>query len=183
MSERYKRMPSYVHTRSGKLVDPLDLKPEDVCIEDIAHALGNQCRWTGHTSEFYSVGQHSVLASHIVPEEDAWDALHHDDPEYLLQDMAKPLKNHPRLGQAYRGAEKRIERVIAEVFQVNFPLPPSVKEADVRLLVTEARDLVHGTEGWTYYQDIKPLDDTITPWSPRRARREFLSRYEQLKPW
>lgn len=173
-------MPSKVHTYTGRWIDPLDLKPEDVCIEDIAGHLGNQCRWSGGTREFFSVAQHSVICSHMVEEDIAWEALHHDDAEYILQDMAKPLKNHKHLGRAYRGLEKRIEKVIAEVFNLIYPFPPGVKVADTILLVTEARDLVHGTDDWTYYKDIVPADFKIVPWSPRRSRKEFMLRYEVL---
>lgn len=183
MPEKYERMPSLIHTYSGLMVDPLDLQPGDVCIEDIAHALANQCRFSGHTSTFYSVAQHAVLVSRVVPPPFAWDALHHDDPEYILQDMAKPLKNHPSLGQAYRAAERRIERVIGEVFGVTFPVPPAVKEADILLLVTEARDLMHGTDTWAYYNDVVPANFTITGWSPKAAEKKFMQRFEELTDW
>lgn len=179
--QKFERMPSRIHTFSGRMVDPLDLQPEDVCIEDIAHALSCQCRFSGHLRDFYSVGQHCVLASRIVPPEFALDALLHDAAEAYLQDMAKPLKNHPRLGQAYRGAEQRIEAVIGEVFGVTFPFPGPVKEADIRLLVTEARDLLHGTDDWAYYRDVEPLPARIVGWSPKRTERTFLARYATLK--
>lgn len=175
-------LPSQIHTRSGIFVDPLNLKVEDIRIEDIAHHLGNQCRFSGATSEFYSVAQHSVLASRIVAPEFAYDALMHDSAEAYLQDMARPLKNDPRFGQTYRGAEARAERVIAEALGVRFPMPPEVKKADEIMLVTEARDLMHGTKGWSHFTDVEPLPDTIKPWSPSRARREFLKRYERLAP-
>ncbi len=181
MPPKLERMPSYVHTYSGLMVDPLDLQPEDVCIEDIAHHLANQCRWSGATKYHYSVAQHAVLCSQVIDKPFKWDALHHDDAEYILQDMAKPLKNDPYFGQAYRGAEARAEKVIGEVFGVTFPFVPEVKEVDILLLVTEARDLMHGTKDWTYYTDIEPLKMEIKPWTPKRAEREFLARYEQLK--
>ncbi len=173
-------MPSYIHTFTGKWVDPLNLRVEDVDPTDIMHALSNQCRWSGHTREFYSVGQHSVLCSFVVPPEFAWDALWHDGAEGYLQDMAKPLKNHPRLGQAYRGAEQRIEKVIGEALGVTFPFPGPVKDADLVLLVTEARDLVHGTDRWVHYKEIEPMEATIVPWSPKKTFKNFVRRYEQL---
>jgi hypothetical protein len=121
-----------------------------------------------------------VLCSRIVAPGFEWDALHHDDAEYLLQDMAKPLKNHPVLGAAYRQVEAQIEQVIGPVLGVCFPHPPEVKEADIIMLVTEARDGMHGTDDWENYRDVEPLAQHIKPWSPRRSRREFMLRYKAL---
>jgi len=174
-----KNMPSFFTTYTGKWVNPLDLDPKDVCVEDIAHHLAQQNRWTGATQMPISVAQHSCIVSDIVPPEDAFDGLMHDGAEYLLQDMAKPLKSDPRLGQAYRGAEKRIERVLAPLYGINFS-NPRVKRADLVALVTEARDLHHGHEHWTYYQDVPCLPITIQSWSERKAEREFLKRFHAL---
>lgn len=44
----------WIQTYTNKQFWPLDPRPEDVCIEDIAHALSLQCRFTGHVREFYS---------------------------------------------------------------------------------------------------------------------------------
>lgn len=170
-----------IHTFTGRLVNPLDLQPEDVDIVDIAHALARQCRFSGHTKEFYSVAQHSVICSKIVESGFERDALMHDASEAYLQDVARPLKIHPSFGQSYRGAEKRAEKVIAGVFGTNFPMKPEVKVADNLALVTEARDLMHGTAKWSqFYQEIPPLSEVIVAWTPRRAEREFLERYQKL---
>jgi hypothetical protein len=174
------RIPSFFTTYTGKWVNPIDLQPEDVCIEDIAHHLSQQNRWTGGTLLPINVAQHSCMVSDIVPPEDAWDGLMHDGPEYLLQDMAKPLKSDPRLGQAYRGAEKRIERVLAPLYGINFN-NPRVKRADLVVLVTEARDYhCHARGQWTYYRDVPALPDRMKIWSPKRAEREFLRRFNRL---
>ena len=180
-------MPPHVHTFSGLLINPLDLQPEDVVLEDIAHHLSNQCRFSGGTRWHYSVAQHAWIVSYdseVVSAGREWDALHHDDAEWVLQDMAKPLKTDPRLGQAYRGCEKRIERVLAPILDVTFPLEDPdkcvVKAADIRCLVTEARDLMHGHEHWTYYSDIVPYTTTIKKWSPEKAKRKWLARHHEL---
>lgn len=170
---------SSIHTFTGLLVDPLDLKPEDVRIEDIAHALSNQCRFQGHTSAFYSVAQHAVLVSRLVPPQDALAGLLHDASEAYLQDMARPLKVDPYFGKTYRGAESRAQRMIEGVFGLGHE-PQSVKDADLKVLVTEARDLMHGTEEWPYYQTETPLDMVIVAWGPNRAERGFLRRFEAL---
>lgn len=39
-------------TASGRRYWPADPRAEDICIEDIAHALAHQCRFGGHVSRF-----------------------------------------------------------------------------------------------------------------------------------
>jgi hypothetical protein len=45
--------PQFILTYTGKLVYPLSPRHEDLEIEDIAHALSNICRFTGHSREHY----------------------------------------------------------------------------------------------------------------------------------
>ena len=112
--------------------------PDDVHIVDIATALSRECRYAGHASHFYSVAQHSVLCSRIVPPELAIEALLHDAAEAYIKDIPTPLK---RQLPDYKEIEARFDWVI----RVHFGLPeipsPAVKEADNILLVTEVRDL------------------------------------------
>lgn len=82
---------SYIQTLSGKHFNYLDIQQDDIVIEDIATALSHICRFAGHLPEFYSVGQHSVLTSHLVPQEFALEALLHDAAEAYLQDIPHRL--------------------------------------------------------------------------------------------
>lgn len=68
---------SFIQTFSGKHFNYLDIQQDAIEIEDIANALSNICRFAGHLPEFYSVGQHSVLTSQLVPQEFALEALLH----------------------------------------------------------------------------------------------------------
>ena len=43
----------HIMTFTGKRFYYLDIKPDDICIEDIAHALSNTCRYNGHCKQFY----------------------------------------------------------------------------------------------------------------------------------
>jgi 5'-deoxynucleotidase YfbR-like HD superfamily hydrolase len=172
-------IPPKIHTYTGKMVDVTNLRKRDIDIQDIAHALSNQCRFSGHTNKFYSVAQHSVLVSRLVPEDQRLGGLLHDAPEAYLQDMARPLKMHPRLGQAYRGMESRVQKVMEDYFKTAL-LTEEIIAADNVVLVTEARDLMHGVKGWGYYTDIEPLKATIIPWSPARAKSEFMLTYLRL---
>lgn len=148
-------------------------------IQEIAHALSNICRFTGHCREFYSVAQHSVFVSRIVPPEDALAGLLHDAAEAFVGDMAKPLKV---LLPQYKEIEDRVEAAVFKRFGLPAKLPASIKPADLRMLATEQRDLMRVGEGhvWTMLKGIDPLEERISAWSSAQAYRVFLQRYQEL---
>jgi hypothetical protein len=129
-------------TFSGKQIDPLNPDPASINITDIAHALSNQCRFTGHVREFYSVAEHSIRCIDLVPQEDQAWALMHDASEAYLSDIARPVKYQLGLGDIYREAEETLMVVIAERFGLPWPMPESVHEADDIMLRSEQRDLM-----------------------------------------
>ena len=49
-----------IMTYSKKLVNPYNIQPGDIDIEDIAHSLSLTSRANGHFKHFYSVAQHSI---------------------------------------------------------------------------------------------------------------------------
>ncbi len=79
---------------SGHDIDPLNVKPADITIEDIAHGLSMTCRFAGQCRLYYSVAQHSVLVSTLVPESMALWGLLHDASEAYLGDIYGPLKQY-----------------------------------------------------------------------------------------
>ena len=174
-----------IQTVSGRWVDPLAPRPDDLDIEDIAQALSNQCRFGGHTRVFYSVAQHSAIVCDLVLErgadpETALAALLHDAGEAYLVDLPHPLKHRSELGPPYRRAEARLEAAIQERFAVG-PLDPSLKPLDRSLLATE-RALFTSTDGrWPELDGFEPLDMDIEPWPAPRAKEEFLARFGRLQ--
>lgn len=172
-------MPSanaWIRTFSGRQFHVLTPAPAEVCIEDIAHSLSMQCRFVGHVSSFYSVAEHSVRVSHKCSQHPLY-ALLHDSGEAFLGDLSAPLKHQPEMAE-YRGAEKRVMAAVCEKFGLPLDEPQEVKDADRRMLLTEARDLGLDVTGW--YTEFSPFEEKITPWSPARAEREFLDRYAEL---
>jgi hypothetical protein len=81
-----------IQTHSGGTFDLLNPDPADVRTEDIAHALSQIARYTGHTDTPYSVATHSVHVSQIVRSGLASLALLHDAAEAYLGDWSTILK-------------------------------------------------------------------------------------------
>lgn len=182
------RRGDWIQTWTLRQFWPLDPRPEDVDLRDVAHALSLVCRFTGHVNEFYSVAQHSVLVSQRAMElarlcgEDMllhgrWGLLH-DASEAYLVDVARPVKRLPEMA-AYRRAESDLQRVICARFGLPPAEPELVKRADVEILYTEARDLFSGVHpAWQWGAD--PLPQTIRPMSPEMAELAFLAKFDEL---
>jgi hypothetical protein len=169
---------AWIQTYMGRAFWPLDPKVEEIDIVEIAHALSNTCRFGGHTSTFYSVAQHSVMVSRIVPPADAKWGLLHDAAEAYIGDMLRPLKHNPT-GRHFRGIEARIMRCVCDCFDLPYRQPESVSDADLRLLATEKRDLMaQAPQSWKLAAE--PIPQEITPWVPRVAKENFLNRADEL---
>lgn len=162
-------------------------RPEesDVTIEDIASALSNVCRFSGHLPRFYSVAQHLVNTSHIVSDENRFTALMHDTAEAFTNDLPTPLKWALPI---FKELEGKIEGAMGDKFGFQFPYPPEVKEADTIMLMLEKYYVKEDNSVWPMYEQwtkkklaryLSLVD--LDSWQPRRAKREFLERYFELK--
>jgi hypothetical protein len=173
---------SVLRTYSGRNFDPLSRTPGKIDIEDIAHALSNICRYTGHCSKFYSVAQHSVIVVRIIkgfggPKEVQLQGLLHDATEAYMNDIARPLKLTAVM-DAYRSAEHDLERVLAKHWGFETLTPEPVKLADRICLATEARDLMGDPKDWNI--GVGPIQMKIDPLPPESAKKLFLTQYNEL---
>lgn len=137
----------YIETYTGEKFYFLNPTPEMIHIEDIAHALANQCRFTGHSNKFYSVAEHSIHVSHLCKNKMA--GLLHDASEAYLTDVASPVK--PFLHN-YKNLEDKLMKAIATKFSFPYPFEEEIHVADKIQLLMEARHLIRskGTD-WTNY--------------------------------
>lgn len=166
-------------TVSGHYFNLLEPRLDDIRVIDIAHALGNCARFAGHSRAFYSVAQHSVLVSQIVPPEHALQALLHDAAEAYVGDMTSPLK---RLVPVFGRIEQRIWNVISRKFNVPATLSDEVRRADLVLLATERRDLMNEQQArWGILDGITPMATVIKPWAPAEAMFKWACRFEEIE--
>ena len=170
-------------TRSGHYFNLLEPHTSRFSLADIAHALAHICRYTGHTRRFYSVAQHSVHVSYLVPPEHALAGLLHDAAEAFIGDVSTPLKH---LLPDYKVIEQRIEAAIFARFGLPATLPPCVKQADLVMLATERRDLMPANgDQWAILKDIEPRRKPGTPLTSEQAYEALRDRYSELtgKVW
>lgn len=177
---------------SGRTVDLMNLRPEDVNVLDIAHSLSRQCRYNGHVGGFLSVARHSLWVAdrmeemavvnqnvHIIAARDGkaadrlvalWEmaGLLHDAAEAYIGDLVRPLKHGPEMGRIYKETEAKIEAVIAEVFDIgDHGFPPEVRDADNYVLLE--RELGGEHQRWVWSS------------TPDEDEAEFLARFRSLQ--
>jgi hypothetical protein len=173
-------------TFSGLKFYPLDPRPEAVCLQDIAHALAHICRWTGHTAYHYSVAQHAVqvaLAVEQMAPDLALLALHHDDAEAYIGDIARPWKRNLYVMETVPVdvVEEQVRAVILETLGIHAS-PEAwavIQAADNRILQAESDALMpHHPEFPSFGR--KPLACSMERMWPDSARDSFLFHHNRL---
>lgn len=158
-------MADYITTFSKVHFTPLEPKPCDISIKDIAHALSLMTRANGHFPKFYSVGQHCI---HCCEEACARGyskraqiaCLIHDASEAYLADITRPVKQHlPK----YKEIEKNLQASVFEKYMGTLSEEEQRiwKEMDDLLLFYEFRHFM-GEELYVCPGELKssPVFDT-----------------------
>jgi hypothetical protein len=163
---------------SGSWFDLLDPWTSEFCIEDIAQALGNICRYAGHCSRFYSVAEHSLHVSGMAAS-NKLEALMHDAAEAFLGDVTRPLK---QLLPQYKRIEANVEKAIFARFGLDHSCLASLKLIDLSVLAAEQEQIMpSGTDYWTAETGVAPAPITVRFLSPNAARNEFLKTFNTLR--
>lgn len=181
----------------GKVYNFDEPNPEIITLEDAAYAIAYTVRWRGQARSngrrcFYGVGQHVVFGAEEMLAEghdrkDALAFLWHEPDEIVLPDMPGPVK--PRLIGYREFADKQGSAALLR-FGIEIRNPALVKRFDLRMMVTEKRDLMAGHEG-DYFQtsrhqpvsdvDYAPFVRRIIPYPhPDQAAERFLELHEML---
>jgi hypothetical protein len=199
---------SYIITRTGQKFDFDAFTSDDICIPDVAAALSKLCRFTGHTTKFYSVAEHSLLVAQLVGlnggsiRDQLWGLLH-DAPEAYVGDMSTPLKAYlldeyescyihlhdmimlslcHKLGlpETMPALVKRCDHAAyALEFDYLFSRSSAVAEASKSLtLRTVQNQGVCRDDGLT--MPTIPVKQLLTCWHPAYAETRFLDKYRAL---
>ena len=171
------RKGDWIQTYTGVKFYVLDSRIEDINLIDIAHSLSLQCRYAGHSNQFYSVAEHCVRMSRAEfnGSDPRWRLLHDAAEAYIL-DIPRPIKHMFPIFH-------EIEKNILQLISVKWNLDPmdfsSIERADRVLLATEYRDLISHNQKWEM-ELPEPLPYPIIPWDWKRAEARFLIRAEEL---
>lgn len=172
------RIGNWMQTRNGRQFWPLDPRPEDFDIEEIAESLAKACRYAGHCSGFYSVAEHSVHVSRCVPEEFALTALLHDATEAYLVDVPRPIKQYL---VGYHEIEAALWEAIARRYGCHVEMPQCVKDADNAVLLAEQQQIMAPPPApWCVPGEPAPV--TILGYSWKPAMMMFLDRFDEVAP-
>jgi hypothetical protein len=147
-------------------------------IEDIAVGLSRESRFCGQLRWFYSVGQHSVIMSTLVPPEHALEALLHDAHEAYVKDLPTPLK---RMCPEYKAILSTVDSAIRLRFGLPEHLSEEVDVADARMYVTEKEQLKVSGVSWEDRPNVVPYSVQIIA-NPNHdsVADAFLKRFHEL---
>lgn len=174
------RVGNWMQTATGRKFWPLDPRPEEIFVEDIAHSLAMQCRYNGHCAFFYSVAEHSVYVSELLmglghDPVTVMVGLMHDAPEAYCTAVPRPLKPYLR---DYADIEQRNWMAIAERFNLPPVMPDIVHWADNAVLLAEKPVLMGTHHKWSIPGE--PADIRIQGWDPGMAKFAFLRQFHKL---
>lgn len=187
-----------IETYTGMLYDFASPQPEQVCVEDIAHALSQVCRYGGHINYTYSVAQHALLVHRLVKKhldrpDLAYPALHHDSAETYTGDVMKPMKvAMEKRGLLTKDAFSLIERDAEVAVGGHLGIDPDlfrdpvIKEADGMALRMEAA-VLKVNDGRTFaeasgVEPMRPLPGVAEPRPTWSIEQHFLVIHELEKP-
>lgn len=182
-------------TATGREFDLALPNPAAVMADDLAHALAQINRFTGHARRPYSVAEHSLLVVEIcerlmhINAHGLMAALMHDAHEAYCNDVSTPAKR--QVGAAWDMFEHRLERTVRCAFGLHaaaYEHREAIKQADLIALATERAQLLppHG-DVWPMLTHVQPVT-WVDLQSPERCamqwhdwRNRFIDKFDELE--
>lgn len=179
---------SWIQTIEGNELNLAIPSSEAISPDTLCRILARTPRFGGHWKngiEWYSVAQHSLLVSSLLPSDLQLAGLLHDAHEAFwgFGDVLRPAKHLQRdVADFFRLHAMKHDTVIARRFGVNVKLfhHEQVKQADNIMLATEKRDLMApAPRPWEELPEASPVI-SIEPTGIDEAYRQFSARLHEL---
>jgi 5'-deoxynucleotidase YfbR-like HD superfamily hydrolase len=174
-------MQGYIITHYGYKFYLFQPNLDGIHINDIAHCLANVCRFGGHVKKFYSVAQHSLEVSRLMPRRYALEGLLHDASEAYYGDMIRPLKNFM---PDFKKLEDNFNIVLCKKYRLdNSNLANKlVKKSDNTALAGELQTILSKEKVDCYdTSEYKPPENKLFKiMTPKQAKKAFLEEFKML---
>lgn len=197
----------WIQSLERRQVEPYALKKEQVgSVDEIAHSLAGNFRFTRQSLGRLPVAQHCVMGARLLPTAFAAAFLVHELSETYLPDIAGPIKEDTfarirdvsgflsnelatmtQFGDAWivpwRTLERQHMRTMLDALGIQSIEPlvyaPEIKAMDRAMLAAEKRDLMgEPPEPWDEDKEgIVPAPVTVTVWSVDAAKTEFVDMF------
>lgn len=178
-----KRKLAHVYLNSGEVLDLTRIAESGHTFDPhvIAESLSKQCRFNGHTREFYSVAQHSLLVLDLLVR---WHAPHrhqlagllHDTSEAYVGDLILPLRPY---ASGLNHLEQTIQTWIFSQHGIS-GLHDMVKKADCAAAWLERRDLLKWSGNTDEADDIWFPPDVFNAYI--KPELDFLHQFRGIIP-
>lgn len=174
-----------MNTYTGIYLDPINPKPEQIELLDIAVALSRVPRWVGHTHHFYSVAEHSILVSELASVKGIKDknilllSLFHDSAEAYVSDIPSPVK--ALLKPTISNIENNFLEAIYKKFNIQPPTDEQkklIKELDLEALAIEDKYLRNDAWKYIIFTEQRP---SLPFMNQDQAALAFMRQYFLLK--
>ncbi len=172
---------TWMQTFSGRFY-PLDPRPEEFYITDIALSLSRINRYNGHNDAPLSVAQHSVQCVDLARRDKAGRhveryMLMHDAPEAYIGDMVRPLKS---VIPQFREIEAKVWAACVKRFDIEPVDPDLFQHYDNLACAWEKRDLCKSYESWPGMPVVPNSLPEMSAWTAKIAERMFMEYFNYL---
>ena len=169
----------------GRMINPLDLKKEDF------NNIGMQCavtlsrhqRFWGQSLISYTEAQHCLSMYELFKgdkELQKWGLAHKVYKSLTYMSIPSPLK-HMDLYKPFLAAEEKAIKILAEKYNLTYPLPQTIKDADKALMVMEAEALMPISDdvNWRDYSEPAGMPYRLGA-TEEEVRKDFIEKWIEL---
>ncbi|KKL92281.1 hypothetical protein LCGC14_1886250 [marine sediment metagenome] len=179
------RAGQWMQTSLGGRFFPLDPRPEEVHVSDVANGLALDCRYAGQgaVDRYYSVAEHSFHMT-CYAQRLGWPpgallaTLLHDAAEAYLNDLPRAVKR--AVGTGYTWVEGRVQAAVEQRFGVEQEAKEwksRIKSLDNRIIANEKAAIMRHPQPWAFDQYASLDGVVIHCWNPPQAKKAFLEMY------